>query len=79
MRCGAGGACEAIPCDDGWTCPDHQACDPAVAHAGPVYARGHGCVAVSCSNDDVCPNQSVCVNGSCQAGEGSCVEPMIVP
>ncbi|MCA9686932.1 MAG: hypothetical protein KC457_32500 [Myxococcales bacterium] len=74
LRCGANGACEAVPCDEGHVCPSHQVCDPAA-----VGLLAHGCVTISCSNDDACPNDGACVNGFCQDEPGSCVEPMQIP
>lgn len=75
LRCGAGGGCEAIPCDEGFACASYQACDPSAAAGG----LAHGCVAIVCSDDDACPSDGACVNGVCQEGVGSCVEPMLVP
>ena len=75
LRCNADGACEAIPCDEGFACLSHEACDPKLG----ASRLAHGCVSISCSEDAQCPEQSVCVNGSCQEGPGSCVEPSLVP
>lgn len=80
LRCNAGGACEPIPCDEGFTCPDEQQCDSAVAHAGgPVHTRTSGCVNITCTDDEGCPASKVCVTGTCQDGEGSCMEDIAVP
>lgn len=79
FRCGANGACEVIPCDEGTICADHEQCDASVAASGPVHARASGCVAIPCSEDGECPAGGACVNGRCQSGPGSCVEPTQVP
>ena len=79
FRCGAGGACEVVPCDEGFACEPLESCDPSVAQMGPVHARAHGCVAIACSEDGECPAEGACVNGVCQAGPGTCVEPQAVP
>jgi len=43
FRCNAGGACEPIPCDEGFTCPDRQKCDTDGAHrSGPRFTRTGG-------------------------------------
>lgn len=75
-RCNAGGACEAIPCDEGFACQAHQVCDPtSVTGATPVYDRHHGCVDIDCGGDGDCPSDLVCVNGMCQVSLGTCGEP----
>lgn len=80
FRCNAGGACEPVPCDEGFTCPTHQKCDSAVAHAaGPMASRTNGCVNITCSDDNACPSGKVCVTGFCQDAEGSCREDIAVP
>lgn len=80
FRCNADGACEAVPCDDGFDCPVHQACDPAaIGPTTPVFDRHHGCVNVSCSGDSDCDDGLFCVNEICQTGVGSCQVPMNVP
>lgn len=81
FRCNAGGACEPIPCDEGFTCPDRQKCDSALAHdmTLPVHARTNGCVNIDCMADSGCPTGKFCVDGYCQDGLGTCGEEMIVP
>ncbi|UQA54736.1 Dickkopf N-terminal cysteine-rich domain-containing protein [Polyangium aurulentum] len=80
LRCNAAGACEPLPCDEGFACPSHQRCDVATAHAGgPVHGRTQGCVNISCANDTDCPTAKACVNGSCHDGPGTCREVSIVP
>jgi hypothetical protein len=80
FRCNVGGACEPTPCNEGFTCPDWQKCDPVAAHAmGPIHARTFGCVNITCSDDSVCPTGKVCVTEYCQNGAGSCVENIAVP
>lgn len=80
LRCGTGAACEPVPCDEGFTCPGHQRCDPAVAHAmGPVHARTSGCVDITCAADTTCPTGKVCVNAICQDSPGTCREDIPVP
>ena len=80
FRCSAAGACEAIPCDEGYACGPHQACDPSIPNGnGPVFQRAHGCVAISCTGDGDCPEQTYCVNGRCQEGLGTCVEVQLIP
>lgn len=80
-RCNAGGACEPIPCDEGFTCPDRQECDSALAHdmTLPVHARSNGCVNIDCTADIGCPTGKFCVNSYCQDGLGACGEQMLVP
>lgn len=81
FRCNAGGACEPIPCDEGFTCPDRQKCDSAPAHdmTLPVHARTNGCVNIDCTADSGCPTGKFCVEGYCQDGLGTCGEQMLVP
>jgi hypothetical protein len=79
FRCAASSACEAIPCDEDFACAGFEICDPSVAKTGPVHARAHGCVASICSDDSECPSDGACVNGVCQEGPGTCVEPQAVP
>ncbi|WP_106391109.1 hypothetical protein [Enhygromyxa salina] len=79
FRCAASGACEVVPCDEGYDCPSYQTCDPSVPEQGPVHARAHGCVAIDCSDDAQCPAGGACVNAVCHEGPGSCVEPQLVP
>jgi len=80
FRCNAMGACEPLPCDEGFTCPDRQTCDPAVAHASvAMHARSTGCVNIVCTTDSACPSGKFCVTGTCQDGLGTCGEEMIVP
>ena len=79
LRCNAQGACEAIPCDQGFACASFQFCDPVAAHAtGPVYQITHGCGS-ACTEDAACPAGAVCVNGSCQSGPGQCEHSVAVP
>jgi hypothetical protein len=81
FRCNAGGKCERIPCDEGFTCPDWQKCDPMVAHdtSVPVHARTSGCVNITCTDDNACPTGKSCVTGYCQDGLGACREDIAVP
>jgi hypothetical protein len=80
FRCNASGACEPVPCDEGFACPAHQKCDPTAAHAAvPVFAGNHGCLNISCGDDSGCPAGKACVNGFCQDGAGTCREAMAVP
>lgn len=80
LRCSAAGACEPIPCDEGFACPSHQRCDAAAAHApGPVHARTSGCVDIPCAGDAACPAGKACVNAVCQDGPGTCREDIPVP
>ncbi len=81
FRCNAGGTCESIPCDEGFTCPTWQKCDPLVAHDAslPIHARTSGCVNITCTDDTACPSGKVCVTGYCQDGLGACVEDIAVP
>lgn len=79
FRCGDG-ACEAIRCDEGFTCPSHMRCDPtSLDSATAVHQRHHGCVIVQCTTDNECDDDEFCVVGYCQTGLGACVEPMLVP
>lgn len=78
FRCSAG-ACEALPCDEGYACPAHQRCDPAAARSGPIHARAHGCVNIPCTADSGCAPGRSCVNGFCQTGIGSCAQSIAVP
>ena len=80
LRCNAQGACEPIPCDQGFACPTHEHCDATVAHAtGPVYTRTQGCVRTTCKADADCPPATLCVNAVCQDGAGVCREAVAVP
>ena len=80
FRCSASKSCEPIPCDEGATCPSHQRCDAAKAHAtGPVHSRTNGCVDISCTADSGCPTDKLCVNGNCQDGAGTCREIQAIP
>ena len=36
LRCGANGACEAIPCDEGYPCPSHQVCRDKLRRYQPI-------------------------------------------
>jgi len=81
FRCNAAGACESIPCDEGFVCPGWQVCDPQVAHDTtlPTHARTSGCVNIVCTADSACPTGKFCVEGYCQDGLGTCGELMAVP
>ncbi|MFK7986350.1 MAG: hypothetical protein AB8I08_09990 [Sandaracinaceae bacterium] len=63
-RCGSEGLCEPIPCDEGFVCPEHTACDPDAA--------GHGCVRDSCSSDADCDSGGFCVLERCYSSIGTC-------
>lgn len=79
LRCGAGGACEAIACDDGLACPVHQDCDPGrIAADAVVHDKHHGCFNVQCG-PQTCGAGFFCVNSVCQQGPGQCEEPLEVP
>jgi hypothetical protein len=78
LRCNSEGACEPVPCDQGFTCAPYEVCT-LPADAGPVYDHGHGCVAVTCQEDADCPASTSCVNGACQSGPGHCASPQLVP
>lgn len=76
LRCGPNGACEPIPCNDGYTCPARQQCDPTLAYPPlPVASRANGCIDIPCVNDTDCPAGKPCVNQICQDGLGHCAEP----
>jgi hypothetical protein len=78
FRCDAG-ACVAILCNAGYTCPARQVCDPSrITASTPIYDRHHGCFDVTCTLDADC-GERFCVNGICQDGPGACAEPMLVP
>jgi hypothetical protein len=80
LRCNAAGACEPVPCNEGFACPTYEACVPSATNArGPVYAETQGCVVVSCASDAACPAGAVCVDGACQSGPGTCEAPVAVP
>lgn len=80
FRCNPGGACEPVPCDEGFTCPTYLRCDPAVAHRPePAHALSTGCVEIPCASDAACPAGTACVNARCQDGSGSCKEDIPVP
>lgn len=81
FRCNASGACEPIPCDEGFTCPDRQTCDAMLAHDAtlPVHARTSGCVNITCNADGACPTGKFCVEGYCQDELGTCGEEFVVP
>jgi hypothetical protein len=80
LRCNAAGACETVPCDEGFACPSRQKCDKTAAHTTtPVFAQNHGCVNIQCASDDECPSGKSCVNAFCQDHAGSCKEVMAVP
>ena len=82
-------ACEAIPCDDGFTCPAETRCDRGSAASqarlvdplfSPVryHELDHGCVRITCATDGDC-DAGVCVSGLCQEVAGICTEIVIVP
>src|SRR5258707_882902 len=51
FHCDAG-ACVAVSCDAGYTCPARQVCDPSrITAATPVFDRPHGCFNVACTGD----------------------------
>lgn len=83
MQCGAGfrcqgGACVALLCTEGFTCPDYQVCDPGrITATTPMYDRGHGCYDVACTSDAQCSGR-FCVNSICQDMVGTCETPMVV-
>lgn len=79
FQCSAG-ACQPIPCDQGYTCPSRQRCDPSLAHAQiPVYDETQGCTNISCTADGDCPAGKSCVNSFCQDGPGTCRQQVVVP
>lgn len=79
FRCGAGGGCEAIPCDESGGCAAFETCDPGFDAATPVYSRTAGCRAIACGADAPCADPNVCVNGRCQSAAGSCALDLPVP
>lgn len=80
FRCNAQGSCEPVPCDEGYTCPAHQRCDSAAAHAtGAVYTVTQGCVNRQCTADSDCPATLSCVNSFCQVSQGVCQKAVAVP
>lgn len=80
LRCGPNGACEPIPCNDGFTCPARQQCDPSLAYPPlPVASRASGCIDIPCVSDNDCPAGKPCVNQTCQDGLGQCREPPPIP
>jgi hypothetical protein len=80
FRCSTRGACEAIPCDEGFACAAYERCDPTTAQGGgAAWTVGHGCLRVACTSDPSCPTGQACVNGSCQEHAGSCRRPEAVP
>lgn len=79
FRCGASGACEAVPCDQGTACAAFEACDTAALVGAPVHATTSGCRSIPCEGDEDCPSPNVCVNAVCQSGEGICTEDIAVP
>jgi len=79
FRCGASGACEAIPCEAG-DCAETESCDPVFDAQTPVYDHTSGCRPIACTPDaDACPGTTVCVNARCQSDFGQCAEPIAVP
>lgn len=80
LRCNAGGACEPVPCDEGYRCTAPLVCDAAAGKSGAaVYQRHQGCVRVACTSDGACAAGQACVNGYCQSGPGQCQMVLIVP
>ena len=80
FQCNANGACEAVPCDEGFTCQSYQTCDPSIPHGdGPMYDRTQGCVSITCQGDGDCPDDNACVNGTCHSGPGTCRRVELVP
>ena len=89
-RCRADGrGCEAVPCDDGFTCPVETRCDRASAAfqgrlVDPLFTPlrhhelDHGCVRLGCVHDSDCDG-GVCVAELCQETAGVCEEIVIVP
>jgi hypothetical protein len=77
LRCNAG-ACEAIPCDQGWSCAAIEMCDPA-SIGTEASERNHGCIAMSCTTDLECSSSHACVSSRCQEGLGTCVTPTVAP
>ncbi len=79
FRCNAHGACEPVPCGEGYTCPAYQLCTLASPYGSvPTYDLSHGCLSVACDDDRLCP-EGACTNGFCQSGPGSCQEVQLVP
>jgi len=77
FRCDLG-ACIAVLCTAGYTCPSYQRCDPSrITAATPFYDRHHGCFDIPCTTDGNC--DQFCVNGICQTAAGTCQTPMQVP
>ncbi len=80
FRCNPAGACEPLPCDQGYQCPSQKRCDPSAVQAtGPVFQLTHGCMNVACTTDSECAATQSCVNGFCQQGPGSCQKVYAVP
>lgn len=79
FRCGAGGACEAIGCDEEDRCAGYEICDPVFDADTPVHARTDGCRPIVCGPDAPCPDPNVCVNDRCQQSAGSCQLDLPVP
>jgi hypothetical protein len=74
FQCNSSGACEAIPCNAGFTCAATQRCDP-----NAVTLRSHGCVTLGCTHDSDCGAKLSCVHLVCESGPGACKTPMLVP
>jgi hypothetical protein len=80
FRCNASGACEPVPCDEGFACAIYQTCTPPTTNASEaVYAETHGCTSMTCATDASCAGGLLCVEGVCQTGPGECEAPVAVP
>jgi len=73
-RCAASGACEAIPCTEGYTCPTQWRC-----LAPGAGGDRHGCQRIPCTSDGECQRPGYCVSGQCRDALGTCEVPMLVP
>jgi len=80
FRCGSEGACVAVLCDAGFSCPAHQVCDPSRLNPqAPLYEQHHGCFDIPCSDDAGCSAGLACVNGRCQQSGGFCRQAELIP